>query len=265
MCLLFLAATMSSKSESAKNQFDKPQTASAFRPGKKRSYVMKTRITLAMAVFIGFVLCSAAVAYYPALIVRECPHCKAHVVQEETVSGNTIGATYWTDGKREAKMLPNHPWLVRCPVCSGLFWVDEAVEVDAGFDAAKGKQQVLAPSENDVLGFLSGPALPRDKELYVRVGAWRSANDAWRRNPNATPAFSKDQEQNLKALSEMLDEKEPNQRILKAEIARELGEFDNCLGLLSQPFDEGYGYAVGFIKKLAEEKVRVVQPISPAK
>jgi hypothetical protein len=226
---------------------------------------MKTRITLAMAMFIGFILCSAAVAYYPMLIIRECPHCKAHVVQEETVSGNTIGATYWTDGKREAKMLPDHPWLAKCPVCSRLFWVDEAVEVDTGFDAAQGKQQVLAPSEKELLGLLTGPALPRDKELYVRVSAWRSANDAWRRTSNATPTFSKDQEQNLHALSDMLDEKEPNQRILKAEIARELGEFDKCLRLLSQEFDERYGYAVGFIRKLAEEKVRVVRSISPAK
>jgi hypothetical protein len=226
---------------------------------------MKTKITLAMAVFIGFVLCSAVVAYMPMLIIRECPHCKAHIVQEETLSGNTIGAKYYTDGKREAKMLPDHPALVKCPVCSGqLFWVEEAPEVGMGFDAAKGKQQVLAPTEKELLGFLSEPALPRDKELYVRISAWRNANDAWRRNPNATPAFSKDQEQNLKALSDMLDDKEPNQRILKAEIARELGEFDECLRLLSQEFDERFGYAVGFIKKLAEEEIRVVRSISQA-
>jgi hypothetical protein len=226
---------------------------------------MKTRITVAMIMFIGFLLCSTVVAYYPALTIRECPHCRTHVVQEETVSGNTIGAIYWTDGKREAKMLPDHPWLVKCPVCSRLFWVDEAVEVDSGFDAAIGKQQVLAPSGKEMLEFLSGPALSADKELYLRMRAWRSANDAWRWNPNATPEFSKDQVQNLKALSDMLDEKEPNQRILKAEIARELGEFDECLGLLSHPLDERYGYAVGFIKKLAEEKVRPVKQFSPAK
>jgi hypothetical protein len=95
--------------------------------------------------------------------------------------------------------------------------------------------------------------------------AWWFANDAWRRNPNATPAFSKDQVQNLHALSAMLYESEPNQRILKAEIARELGAFDECLNLLSHQFDERYGHAVGFIKKLAEEKVRVVCSISPAK
>ena len=97
-----------------------------------------------------------------------------------------------------------------------------------------------------MLHFLTGSALPSDKELYVRVSAWRSANDAWRWNPNATPAFSKEQVQNLKALSGMLDETGPNQQILKAEIAREMGEFDKCLLLLSQPFDERYGHAVGF-------------------
>jgi hypothetical protein len=226
---------------------------------------MKSRITLAMACFIGFILCSVAVAYYPALIVRECAHCKAHVVQEDTLSGNTIGAKYYTDGKREAKMLPDHPLLVRCPACSNLFWVDEAVEVDTGFDAAKGKQQVLKPTEKDLLGFLTGPVLPKDKELYVRVSAWRSANDAWRRVPNATSAFSKEQVQNLKALSEMLDESEPNQRILKAEIARELGRSDECLLLLSYQFDEDYWFVVGFIRKLAEEKVWAVKPFEPGK
>ena len=71
--------------------------------------------------------------------------------------------------------------------------------------------------------------------------------------------------QNLKSLSKMLDETEPNQRILKAEIARELGEFDECLRLLSHQFDERYAHAVGFIKKLAEEKVRAVKQIEPGK
>ena len=146
-----------------------------------------------------------------------------------------------------------------------LFWVDEAVEVDTGFDAAKGKPQVLAPSEKEMLDFLAGPALPKNKELYLRQHAWWAANDAWRWLPNPTPAFSKGQVQNLNALSEMLDETEPNQRILKAEIARELGNFDECLRLLSYQFDKGYDCAVGFIKKLAEEKVRAVKPFEPAK
>ena len=125
---------------------------------------MKTRFTLAMACFIGLILCSTVAAYMPVLIVRECPHCKAHVVEEETLSGNTIGAKIYTDGKREARMLPDHPALVKCPMCGGLFWVEEAEEVDSGFEAAEGKPKVLAPSEKELAAYLNltRETLPKD-------------------------------------------------------------------------------------------------------
>jgi hypothetical protein len=226
---------------------------------------MKTRITLAMACFIGFFLCSAVMAYYPALIVRECPHCKAHVVQEDTLSGNTIGAKYYTDGKREAKMLPDHPALVKCPVCAGLFWVDEAKEVDVGFDAAIGKPQVLAPSEKEMLNFLGGQAMPKEKEIYLRMRCWWLANDAWRWVQSPKPAFSLEQMKNLDALSALFDESLPGHRILKAEIARELGNFEECLLLLSYQFEKDYDWTVGFIRKLAEEKMRALKPFEMAK
>jgi hypothetical protein len=227
---------------------------------------MKTRITLAMACLIGFVLCSAAVAYYPVLIVRECPHCKAHVVQEDTLSGNTIGSKLYTDGKREARMLPDHPALVKCPVCDGqLFWVEEAKEVGVGFEAAKGKPQVMAPSEKEIHDFLAKHDLPKDKEIYLRIKTWWAANDTWRWVPNPKPAFSPEQVKNLEALSALFDESEPNQRILKAEIAREMGRFDECLLLLSYQFNEGYDWATDFIKKLALEKVQTVKPFEPNK
>jgi hypothetical protein len=227
---------------------------------------MMTKITLAMACFIGFILCSAAVAYYPALIVRECPHCKAHVVQEDTLSGNTIGAKYYTDGKREAKMLPDHPALVKCPVCSDkLVWVDEAKEVDSGFEAAEGKPKVLTPSEKELVAYLASETLPKEKEFFIRLRVWWMANDAWRWVPNSKPAFSSEQVKNLEALSALLDESEPNQRILKAEIARELGNFEECLLLLSYQFEEVYDWAVGFIRKLAEENVRTVKPFERGK
>jgi hypothetical protein len=52
---------------------------------------------------------------------------------------------------------------------------------------------------------------------------------------------------------------------LKAEIARELGEFDECLGLLSHQFEAGYDRTVSFIRKLAEKEVQVVKPFEPGK
>jgi hypothetical protein len=205
------------------------------------------------------------VAYYPALIVRECPHCQAHVVEEQTISGNTIGAVLFTDGKKHAPMFPDHPLLASCPVCRGLFWVEEAVEADYGFEAAEGKKKIQAPSENDLLDYLAGQVLPIKQEKYLRFRAWWAANDTWRSLLNPKPAFSKEQVKNLKALSALLDESDQDQRIFKAEIAREMARFEDCLLLLSYQFDKGYDRAVGFIKKLAEEKVRAVKPFEPEK
>jgi hypothetical protein len=154
---------------------------------------------------------------------------------------------------------------VKCPVCGGLFWVDEVKEVEVGFEAAKGKPQVMAPSEKEMLNFLADQGLPKDKEIYLRMRCWWNANDTWRWVPSPKPAFSPEQVKNLDALSALFDESEPNQRILKAEIARELGRFDECLLLLSYQFEEGYDWAVGFIQKLAEERVRAVKPFEPGK
>jgi uncharacterized protein YbaR (Trm112 family) len=222
---------------------------------------MKRYLTLAV-VAATLMLCAAAGAYYPHLIVRACPHCKAQVVQEATVSGNTIGAVYYTDGKREAPMLPDHPLLAKCPACKGLFWVDEADEVAAGFEAAKGKPQVLNPSEGELLAFLSGVTLTMDKELYLRQRAWWAANDARRHTRGAKTNFSEAQVKNLEAFSGMLDAKEDIERIFKAEIARELGRFDTCRQLLSLPVAENSRKVADFILRLAEEGERGVRPLA---
>jgi hypothetical protein len=66
-------------------------------------------------------------------------------------------------------------------------------------------------------------------------------------------------------MSEMLNESKPPHRILKAEIARELGKFDECQRLLTYQFEKDYDWAVEFIRKLAEEQERAVKMFEPMK
>jgi hypothetical protein len=146
-----------------------------------------------------------------------------------------------------------------------LFWVEEAEEVDVGFEAAEGKPKVLAPTEKELAAYLTRETLPKEKEFYLRLRVWWMANDAWRRLSDPKPAFSPEQVKNLDALSKLFDESLPGHRILKAETARELGRFDDCLLILSYQFDEDYEFVVGFIRKLAEEKVRAVKAFEPEK
>ena len=208
-------------------------------------------------------------AYQPGPdIIRECPQCQISIRQQTTMSGNTIRAQYWTDGKMIALMLPDLPWLVKCPKCGTLFWLDEAKKIGAegglwGDDTTwPDAVSSSLPSEADFLSMLSAGPLPREKELYARTRAWWAANDAARTNEMATVSFSPAQEENLHALAGLQDEKNPDERITKAEIFRELGEFDECIELLEAPFENNRHTKVAtFIKTHAEQKSQQVREI----
>ncbi|MEW6673866.1 MAG: hypothetical protein AB1427_19405 [Thermodesulfobacteriota bacterium] len=212
---------------------------------------------------------TAAWAYRPGPdIIRECPRCKTPLAQQSMMSGNTFGARFWTDGKMLAPMLPDHPWLVKCPNCGELFWIDEARELGKrawwyehnNWQLAPGPEP---PSEADFLKVLSSAGLTDAKERYARQRAWWAANDPIRTTENPAAAFSPAQEKNLNALADILDEKDPGQRITKAEIYRELGKFEACVKLLAQPFSEDHHHRVAaFIRKLAEQGIRSVREIN---
>ena len=64
---------------------------------------------------------------------------------------------------------------------------------------------------------------------YIRIRAWWSFNDAYRRRAAEDFRVPPDQETNLRRLLQLLDTNHPEKSIMKAEILRELGEFDPCL------------------------------------
>jgi hypothetical protein len=164
----------------------------------------------------------------------------------------------------EAPMLPDMPLLVKCPKCSQIIWIDEAkiireiewYEMQATLKRAKYPSEL---SENDYLAMLSRGKLPREKELYVRHRAWWIANDTYRYGNNNNVSFSVAQENNLINLAKMLDENDMNQWVMKLEILRELGKFDECINLRHPTSrDESLRSRIDFIKRLAREKSRTV-------
>ena len=51
-----------------------------------------------------------------------CPHCSALKEVLQLMSGNTIGATLWSDAKQIAPMLPRVSYIQRCPTCGKYFF-----------------------------------------------------------------------------------------------------------------------------------------------
>ena len=199
-------------------------------------------------------------------VFRRCSACKKLIEQFTLTSGNTIGARFWTDGKRDAPMLPDEPWLVKCQHCGALVWIDEQQEVgivDGRLprqDSFKDALPYDTPSPDDYFAFLQKGVSDSEKEQYVRLRAWWAGNDT-RRDGEAVTPLSDDEIANLDAYAALLDESDENDLIIKAEIMRELSQYDDALALLSTPFREQLNYAAAIIRNLAVQKIPFVREI----
>jgi len=226
-----------------------------------KGIIMKSQGGQLLLVFLSIIFATTVLAYKPGPdIIRECPKCKFFLKQHTMMSGNTFGARFWTDGKMIAQHNPDRPWLVKCPKCGVIFWIDEAKKIgqQKPWDEEKKWPNAIEPgppTESDYLKLLNSKNLPPKKEIYARRRAWWAANDEYRNDQSTKLIFSEAQKANLRAMVNLLDEKDPAQRITEAEILRELGMFEKCIKLLSKPFsNESHSKVAAFIKKLAEKK-----------
>jgi hypothetical protein len=120
---------------------------------------------------------------------------------------------------------------------------------------------LVALKEDDYYQSIGLAGGNKKTEKWLRVEGWYTANDHWRYHDEDVPAFSEKAIENLKSLSALLDEKDENERIMKAEIARELGQFDASTALLNHDFAGEPAERAAFIKGLCEKKDTKVREI----
>lgn len=199
-------------------------------------------------------------------IVRECSACGKHIAQYTIGSGNTFGARFWTDGKRDAPTLPDEPWLVKCPHCSTLVWIYEQRQVGEiepwgaggqGVKNFKDARPASAPTFSEYSAFLSDGVDDREKERYVRLRAWWAGNDSRRDGVHFKP-LTDVETANLRELSALLNEQEDNDRLMKAEALRELGMFGEAESLLATEFQEELMQAIEIIRNLNQSRKATV-------
>lgn len=195
--------------------------------------------------------------------------------QRTIASGNNFGARYWTDGKVDASMLPLTPSAVRCPHCHALLWVSSLKEVgeipgprgfgvprpeyDNSFDALPFIEKLEA---DDYLMAIRKGEFSKDQEAYLRTMYWRLMNDSRRRSQTSI-ALSADEQTNLRSLLQLVIETDEPSRLIRAEIYRELGEFEECANALDYDFCDDYIPAAVTIYMLQEEKNSSVGEIHP--
>jgi len=163
-------------------------------------------------------------------------------------------------------MLPSQPWLIKCPHCTALVWMDEQEQVaeikplGATWELAErftDARSAPEPTLAEYTAFLSAGIGEKEKERYVRLRVWWAGNDARRDGGQDTPLTDMEAA-NLRAFVSLLDETNDNDRVMKAEALRELGMFADAEALLESRFEEGLMQAVGFIRSLNQERSTAV-------
>ena len=192
-------------------------------------------------------------------LVLKCLSCPTLVTHRTTASGNTFGATFYTDGHRVAPMMPASSYLVRCPGCQAVQRLKDLEKVDSyssyqvflpgtqtdaelkeAKQLAAGKQDKYKdlPSyqraeARDYFDFASSRANDKKEELHLRVLGWRIGNET-RRKTGTAMDFDMLEVDNLRRLLHLAEGDKDFPQILVAEIYRELGLFHEAHAVLSQ-------------------------------
>lgn len=188
--------------------------------------------------------------------VFACPTCGKLLKRSSLLSGNTVGARMYSDGKLESPRMPVRPDFTRCSGCSTYLWLADIPEVGT---YTKWDEQIPAPWQDadvaqflsmdeyfDALETLSSP----EEQLFIRRSIWWAYNDRIREDRGAVVVWSSekiksdeeklftqpgDEErwtENSRQFIKLLDNTDQTQQIMKAELHRNLGEFAKCKALI---------------------------------
>lgn len=175
--------------------------------------------------------------------VYKCPNCGNLMSKGSLMSGNTFGAKIFSDGKRIAPMLPEIPDLTKCRKCDNIFWLSKLKEIGTyeWGDNKILKLPIAFPAEflgiNDYFKALdSGVAENKQEESFIRQRIWHAYNDRVRNGKNQ---FIDENDEikwreNCYELISLLDQSDLNQRIMIAELNRNLGDFESCLNIIKK-------------------------------
>ena len=195
-------------------------------------------------------------------LVLKCLSCSTLVAHRTTASGNTFGATFYTDGHRVAPMMPASSYLVRCPGCQAVQRLKDLEKVDSyssdlaflpgsKMDAELKEAKQLAAAKQDkyknlpsyqraeakdYFDFASSRANDKKEELHLRVLGWRIGNET-RRKTGTAMDFDMLEVDNLRRLLHLTEGNADFPQILVAEMYRELGLFHEAHAVLTQLSD----------------------------
>jgi hypothetical protein len=190
------------------------------------------------------------------------------------LSGNTFGAKFWPDGKMDAPMMPEYPAYVGCPHCKASFWVENTKIVksfgyneereipDLTLDSNQNPISYKDPTKKIYLQGLDDLNITKENEIYLRSKLMQIYNDVNRDKKIQHPA-TEEQIQNWNRLLDILDPNDSQEKLLKVEVYREMGNFEEAKKVLAGELDEDYMDTMAILEQLIEARDSRVMCINP--
>lgn len=195
-----------------------------------------------------------------------CPRCGGEKEIVQIMSGNTYGAWLWSDSKQVAPMLPQVSPIQKCPTC-GHYYFLKNVNIKEGDtysdeegwlsfdDAIEAFNELMTDYRRHIEEWKAWSWFDKDDEDSEAFKTWLQNNKqkdlelltiiiAWAFNDIIRNGKEPSQEQyDVFKTTVSSNLKQPilsNNELLKAELYREIGEFDECLATLEKfnPEDE---------------------------
>ena len=195
--------------------------------------------------------------------VLSCPFCGGKKEVMSLASGNTFGATVWSDTRRDYPMLPEVSPIQECPHCHKFYFIEQArQEYSKDPDSEMrsfgklGKltfrQLTEARKQMDTL------SLTKMQRWILNHQIFLAYNDCFRRQPEKVASPPSDEEKELygKTIEELLEGIDGSEyyELFHAELLRETGRFEESTQILLNHTSEDDQWVVVAMLRHIEKK-----------
>ena len=186
--------------------------------------------------------------------ILTCPHCGAKKEVLSLLSGNTIDQQVWSDNKSIAPMLPRVSFVQKCPSCGG-FYLMSRQKLEYGDDYSFELGDLSYFETKDAWNSLKEtPDLSEGERLTILFMLVWAYNDEFTREK--TKPIIQDEQDFFYGIIDLLLESQQLDVLLKVELLREAGRFEESKNLLN-----GYSPDDEFHKTLTTKLIERIQAL----
>jgi hypothetical protein len=169
--------------------------------------------------------------------ILSCPHCGGKKKVMSLISGNTFGATMWSDLRRKYPMLPEVSPIQQCPQCSRYYFIDQAKQEEGPsgshcFELGKLTFEQLKDAKQQ----FELTTLTKKQKWVINQQLLMAYNDKFQRTRADSKPEPSEEDLHIfeNAACELINGMDSSEdyRLFHAELLRELGKFSEAKVLL---------------------------------